>query len=72
MKGHLYQLKDSDGDNAGLVHSDYEYDDTFMEARWNEYINSCDDNGVDEFVEWFNQSNRPNIERVYVTEIFQK
>lgn len=68
MKGHIYQLLDRDGENVGLIHSYYHYEDSLLEKLWNEFYNSfsCD---ADDFVEWFNRQSRPPIERVFVTDI---
>lgn len=68
MKGHIYQLLDRDGENVGIIYSEYYYEDSFMEKLWNEFYNSFDCD-VDDFVEWFNRQPRPIIERVFVTEI---
>lgn len=68
MKGHLYQLLDRDGENVGLIWSDYYYEDSFLEKLWNEFYNSFDCD-ADDFVEWFNRQQRPQIERVFVTDI---
>lgn len=68
MKGHTYQLLDKDGENVGLIYSDYNYESSFLEKLWNEFYNSFDCD-ADEFVEWFNEKPRPPIERIFVTEI---
>jgi len=62
FKGQLFQLKDKESEDIGLIWTDNEQiKENRIEDEWNEFINSYDED-ADEFVEYLNNKFNPTEE----------
>lgn len=71
MKGNIYQLLDSDGEQNGLLYTPHNnFNTSDLEKNWAEFYNSFDTLDPDDFVEWLN-NRYPNgeFERIFVEEL---
>ncbi len=70
MKGKLFQLKDSEEFDWGIVWCTNEkFPDEKFTKEYQDYYNNSDEPGIDEFVEILNTKYIEDFERVYVEEI---
>lgn len=76
FKGQLFQLKDNESEDIGLIWTDNEQiKENRIEDEWNEFINSYDED-ADEFAEYLNNKFNPTeefpngiyFERVFVSD----
>lgn len=70
MKGTIYQLLDSVGEQVGLLYTPHNaFNTSDLEKDWTEFSN-CDTEDPDDFVDWLN-NRYPNgeFQRIFVEEL---